>query len=220
MVSHVDKLQDAFQNTQEKAKATYSIVQNMIATLDKQLPSSENQILPPPQPNISNLTSYASRTRAQIPELHNRIMIRNKERQKQIMFTKAHGMPSQGLDNQEPHIIVAKANLALTAMMSNHDDIPDAIQFMSAKILAKGNILFNMNSPESVEWIRKEGNRMEFMQGFSTMSEIKDREYTCIVENVPIGFHPSHESTLEIETTNDLISKSIILARWIKPVER
>ncbi|KIM86087.1 hypothetical protein PILCRDRAFT_5154 [Piloderma croceum F 1598] len=134
------------------------------------------------------------------------------------MFTKAHGMPSQGLDNQEPHII-AKANLALTAMKSNHDDIPDAIQFMSMKILAKGDILFDMNSLESVEWIRKEGNRMEFIQGFGAMSEIKDREYTCIVENVPIGFHPSHKSTLKIESTNDLATKSIILAQWIKPVE-
>jgi len=77
-----------------------------------------------------------------------------------------------------------------------------------------------LNSPEFVEWIRKEGNRMEFMQGFGAMSEIKDREYACVVENVPIGFHPSHESTLKIETTNNLVTKLIILARWIKPVER
>jgi hypothetical protein len=220
MVSRVDKLQDAFRDTQEKAEASYNTVQNMIATLDKRLPPPDNQTLPPPQPIGPRPTSYASRTRAQIPELHNRIMTRNEERQKQIMFTKSHGMPSQGLDNQEPHFIVIKANLALTAMKSNHDDIPEAIQFMSAKILAKGDILFDMNSSESVEWIRKEGNRMEFMQGFGAMSEIKDREYACIVENVPIGFHPTQESTLEIETTNDLATKSIILARWIKPIER
>jgi len=135
------------------------------------------------------------------------------------MFTKAHDMPLQGLNNQEPHIIIAKANLALTAMKSNHDNIPDAIQFMSVKILAKGDILFDMNSPESVEWIRKEGNHIEFMQGFGAMSKIKDREYTCVVENIPIGFHPSHKSTLEVETTNNLVTKSIILAHWIKPVE-
>ena len=127
------------------------------------------------------------------------------------MFTKAHGMSSQGLDNQDPHIMVTKANLALTAMKSTHDDIPEGIQFMGAKTLAKGDILFNMNSPESAEWIRKEGVRMEFMQGFGAMSEIKDREHACVVENVPIGFHPSHESTLEVEATNHLTPKSIIL---------
>jgi hypothetical protein len=87
-------------------------------------------------------------------------------------------------------------------------------------MLAKGDILFDMNSPESADWIRKEGVRMEFMQGFGAMSEVKDREYACIVENVPIGFHPSPETTLEVEATNDLSSKSILLARWIKPIER
>ena len=74
IVSRVDKLQDAFRNTQEKAEASYNATQDMIATLNKNLPSPDNQILPPPQPNASNPNSYASRTRAQIPELHNRIM--------------------------------------------------------------------------------------------------------------------------------------------------
>jgi hypothetical protein len=128
-------------------------------------------------------------------------------------------MTSQGLDGQEPHVIVTKANLALTAMKINHDDTPTDIQFMSAKTLANGDILFDMNSPESATWIRKEGIRIEFMQGFGAMSVIKDREYSCVVENVPVGFHPSAESSLEVETTNGLAPHSILLARWIKPVE-
>src|SRR5882762_1737208 len=147
-------------------------------------------------------------------------MARTNERQKQVLFTKAQGMTSQGLDNQDPQVIVAKANLALTAMKATHDDIPKNIQFMSAKTLAKGDILFDMDSPESAEWIRKEGVRMEFMQGFGAMSEIKDREHSCVVENVPISLHPSAKSSLEIESTNGLSPKSIILARWIKPIER
>ncbi|KIM73987.1 hypothetical protein PILCRDRAFT_14801 [Piloderma croceum F 1598] len=52
--------------------------------------------------------------------------------------------------------IVAKANLALAAM-KNNDNFPEGIQFMSAKTLAKGDIVFNMDSPESVEWLRKDG---------------------------------------------------------------
>jgi hypothetical protein len=103
-----------------------------------------------------------------------------------------------------------KANLALTAMKTTHDNIPDAI--MSAKTLAKGNILFDMDSPESAEWIRKDGICLGFMQGFGTMSEIKDCEHTCVVENVPIGFHPSAKATLKIETTNSLVPKTIMLA--------
>jgi len=59
------------------------------------------------------------------------------ERQKQVLFTKAQGMTSQGLNNQDPQVIVAKANLALTAMKSTHDDISESIQFMSVKHLQK-----------------------------------------------------------------------------------
>src|SRR6202050_4164691 len=43
IVSRVDKLQDAFRNTQEKAEANYNAVQNMIATLDQHFPSPDNQ---------------------------------------------------------------------------------------------------------------------------------------------------------------------------------
>ena len=128
-------------------------------------------------------------------------------------------MTSQGLDDQDPQILITKANLTLTAMKAMHDDIPNGIQFMSAKTLAKGDILFNMDSHESVEWIRKDGIRLGFMQGVGAMSEIKDCEHSCIVENVPVGFRPSAESTLEIETTNGLSPKAIMLTQWIKPVE-
>ena len=47
IVSRVDKLQDAFRNTQEKAEANYNAVQNMIATLDQHFPSPDNQNPPP-----------------------------------------------------------------------------------------------------------------------------------------------------------------------------
>jgi hypothetical protein len=135
------------------------------------------------------------------------------------MKDKNRFMTSQGLDNQDPQVIVAKANLTLTAMKSTLDDIPESIQFMSAKTLAKGNIPFNMDSSESAEWIRKGGVCMEFMQGFSAMSKIKDCEHSCVVKNVPISLHLSTESPLEIESTNGLTPKSIILGHWIKPIE-
>ncbi|KIM73988.1 hypothetical protein PILCRDRAFT_54979, partial [Piloderma croceum F 1598] len=51
-------------------------------------------------------------------------------------------------------------------------------------------------------------------------SEIKDREFSCVVENVPVGFLPSIESSSEVENTNNLTPKSILLARWIKLIEQ
>jgi len=220
MVSRVDSLHDAFRDTQEKVEANTLTVQHMIANLERQLkPPPPGIDTPPTLPNIPASDSYAARARATIPAIHNKVMARTEERQRQVLFTKAQGMASQGLDNQDPQVIVTKANLALNAMKVTHEDIPKGIQFMSAKTLAKGDILFDMDSSVSVDWIRKEGIRMEFMQGFGAMSEIKDRELSCVVENVPIGFHPSAESTLEIESVNGLTPKSITLARWIKPIE-
>jgi len=219
MVSRIDDLHNAFRDTQEKADASNLAVQHTLANLEKRLDSPlEINTAPPPPPSTPN--SYASRVRTQIPAVHSKVMARNEEKQRQVLFTKAQGMASQGLDNQDPQIIIAKANLALTTMKTTHDDIPEGIQFMSAKTLAKGDILFDMDSPESVEWIRKEGTRVEFMKGFGAMSEIKDREHSCVVENVPTIFYPSPESSAEVETTNRLTPNSILLARWIKPIER
>jgi len=90
------------------------------------------------------------------------------------MFTKSHGMASQGLNNHNPEIVVAKANIALNIMRNLHDDLPEGIQFMSAKTLTKGDIIFDMDSPESAEWLRKEETCTELMQGFGAMLEIKD----------------------------------------------
>ena len=218
MVTRVSDLHEAFRDTQEKAEANTLAVQNLIANIERRpCPPGTDTNAPTLQSVDPN--SYAARTSAYVPAVHSKVMARKDERQRQVLFTKTQGMTSQGLDDQDPQILITKANLALTAMKATHDDIPDAIQFMSAKTLAKGDILFDMDSPESAEWIRKDGIRLEFMQGFGAMSEIKDREHSCVVENVPIGFHPSAETTLEVETTNGLTPKSIMLARWIKPIE-
>jgi hypothetical protein len=171
-----------------------------------------------PAPESQNPNTYARR--AQLPAIHSKVMARNDERLRQVMFTKAQGMASQGLDSHDPQTIVAKANLALKAMTSSHNDIPKGIQFLSAKTLRRGDIVFDMDSPQSAEWLRKEGVRIEFMQGFGAMSEIKDREHACVIENVPVNFYPSIELVREVENTNNLTPNSILLTRWIKPIER
>src|SRR5258708_707284 len=90
---------------------------------------------------------------------------------------------------------------------------------MSAKTFPGGDILFDMNSAKAAAWIKRGDIHIEFMQGFSAMSAIKGREHSCIVKNVPVSFHPSLESTLEVESTNDLPPSSILLVQWIKPIE-
>jgi hypothetical protein len=147
-------------------------------------------------------------------------MTRNNERAKQILLTKTPGMASQGLDSLTPETIVAKANIALDLIKSTHNDAPKDIKFMGAKQFLKGDILLDLNSAEAATWLRTPKIKTEFMQGFGAMSDIKDREYSCVVENVPISFEPSTNSLSSVERQNDLSAKSILLGRWIKPKEK
>jgi hypothetical protein len=187
-----------------------SHIENMATTAHASPP------LHPLESETPNLNSYASRVR--VPAIHGKVMARNNEKSRQVLFTKARGMATQGLDPHDSQTIVVKANLALVAM-KNDNDFPKGIQFMSAKILAKGDIVFDMDSPKSADWLRKDGVCLGFMQGFRAMSEIKDREFSCVVENVPVGFQPSTESSTAVEVTNNLSLKAILLSRWIKPIE-
>jgi len=225
IIGRVDDIHTAMIESQEQSRAaataaedthkTLQTLQNHIETLATS--ALANPPLLPPHADNPSPNSYANRARP--PAIHDRVMARNTEKSRQVLFTKAKGMASQGLDTHDAQTIIAKANLAL-APMKNNDGCPLGIQFMSAKTLAKGDIVFDLDSPESAEWLRQDDVRLGFMQGFGAMSEIKDREFSCVVENVPVGFHPSIESSSEVETINNLSPKSILLTRWIKPIER
>jgi hypothetical protein len=129
-------------------------------------------------------------------------------------------MANQGLDNLTPETLVIKANIALDLIKATHNSAPKDAKFMGAKQLAKGDILFDLNSGEAAAWLRTSNVKTEFMQGFGAMSDIKDREYSCVVENVPVSFEPSVNSFLDVERQNDLSAKSILLGRWIKPKDK
>ena len=221
IASRIKNIHSAVIEAQTQAKLAASITEDTHTTIQKHIkdnpapPSTRTHLDTSTHSHNTNLYTY----RTHVPAIHDQVMARNYEKLKQVLFTKAQGMTSQGLDTHDPQTIVAKANLALTAM-KNRDDVLKGVQFMSAKPLAKGDILFDMDSPESVEWLTRSGIRTEFIQGFGAMSEIKDREHSCVVKNVPINFRPSMESSLEVEITNTIPANSILLARWIKPIER
>ena len=79
-------------------------VQDMLATLEKRTSTTGPQSSAPElaDPNPNSYASCTMRTRAQIPVIHDHVMARAGERKKQVLFTKAQGMATQGLDNQDP----------------------------------------------------------------------------------------------------------------------
>ncbi|KAG1826722.1 uncharacterized protein BJ212DRAFT_1258211 [Suillus subaureus] len=92
---------------------------------------------------------------------------------------------------------------------------------LSARKLAHGGILYELSNPESAAWLSIPGNRSNFLEQFRAEVIIKDHTYHLIIENVPVSFNPtSPVATSEIERKGGLQPKSVIKARYIKPIAR
>ncbi|KAF9521640.1 hypothetical protein CPB83DRAFT_778369 [Crepidotus variabilis] len=69
-------------------------------------------------------------------------------------------------------------------------------------------------------WLRGEG-RKKFESSLETEVEIKDRMASTVLEYVPTTFAPQDETSLRAaEFVNNLPSRSIAHAKWIKPIEK
>lgn len=169
-------------------------------------------------PAATDPTSYAAKLH--LPPIHAQVMRRAEEKSRQVMFTTAKGVESQGLSDQTPDVIMEKARVALKAMGALGPATPEDVEFMGVKVLTKGDIVFDLNSSHAADWLRKDTNKTNFIRGFGAMSAIKDRELSVVVENVPISFYVSADSFLKIEKVNKLEPGTIVLGRWIKPPER
>ncbi|KAG1858835.1 hypothetical protein F4604DRAFT_1503723, partial [Suillus subluteus] len=91
----------------------------------------------------------------------------------------------------------------------------------SARKLIHSGILYELNNSASATWLNTPGNRSTFLEQFGAEVIIKDRTYNLIIENVPISFNPtSPVATSDIERKGGLQPKSVIKARYIKPIER
>ncbi|KAG1847161.1 hypothetical protein DFJ58DRAFT_639389, partial [Suillus subalutaceus] len=91
----------------------------------------------------------------------------------------------------------------------------------SARKLPHGGILYELNSKNSAEWFNTPSNRSNFLERFGTNVAIKDRSFHVLMENIPITFvSDSTAAIADIEKKAGLTLKSIIKARYIKPIAR
>jgi len=115
--------------------------------------------------------------------------------------------------------IVEKANETIAGLQ--YTSKPKDIKVVSALKIRGKAVLLTLNSKEVVTWIREPLNEMEFSNGFSAESQIRERSYNLIAPRVPITFDPSDKKHLyKLEETNCLDKHIIRRAKWIKPVVR
>jgi hypothetical protein len=114
---------------------------------------------------------------------------------------------------------VGKANEVIDKMTDANK--PGKAKVVSANVTKKGAILLTLDSKETAIWIRELENEAVFADSFAKGAHIMDREYSLVAPSIPLTFEPDNAAHLrEIEEVNNLPSRAIRKARWIKPTSR
>ncbi|KAG1796595.1 uncharacterized protein BJ212DRAFT_1290274, partial [Suillus subaureus] len=98
---------------------------------------------------------------------------------------------------------------------------PEGLSFLSARRLPHGGVLYELNSTELAMWFNTPMNRSKFLEHFGIEVVIKDRSFNILIENIPVAFVPENHTALsDVEKKSGLKPKSILKARYIKPIAR
>ncbi|EJD36969.1 hypothetical protein AURDEDRAFT_25106, partial [Auricularia subglabra TFB-10046 SS5] len=90
-----------------------------------------------------------------------------------------------------------------------------------ATLLRNGGVVYELDSKESAEWVRKPMIRSLFLQRFDPSAILRDRAHPVLLKNVPVEFDVSSTEFLRgIETANELPEHSLLGARWMKHKDR
>lgn len=163
--------------------------------------------------------SYASATKSGMPASLTRLLSCSEAQSRQILISKRFITSINTLRDLMEAQLVTKAGMAIKLLKNTGTDLPSSIAILSARKLTHGGILYELNNQESVVWLSTPGNRSSFLEHFGAEVIIKDQSYQLIMINVPISFNPTSPMVIsEIETKGSLQPKSVIKARYIKPV--
>jgi len=97
-------------------------------------------------------------------------------------------VPTNSPINLDEGKLVEKANEAVTKMSSKSGRPTTDIRVVGAKKLQNSGIIYELNNPESAQWLCKE--KAEFMKHYGKSSIIKDKSVLIIVEYIPIAHNP------------------------------
>jgi len=97
----------------------------------------------------------------------------------------------------------------------------DTIVVEEVSRMRTGELLFQFNTKEAVDWIKEPGMREGFAWAFDPTAYIKDRGYSILAAFVPLTLQTDNPAHLqELSTKNRLAGEQIVSARWVKPPSR
>ncbi len=146
---------------------------------------------------------------------HHEVVTRSRRKARQVLLDGKEGGEEE-LAGLAEKVLVEKANIALELMDGN--DAKEERAFKSVTKLRNGGILYEMDSEESANWIRKPTNRSEFLKKFGTETEIRDRNHHVLIDFVPCATDVSMIGMEGIERENGWSGGVIADAKWMRPV--
>ena len=173
-----------------------------------------------------NFASYAAAattpqqlTQMQDPR-HIKALSQTEQRAREILINGLSITDTEGNSLSE-EVLIEKCVQALELMRKENHEVPDSINFICAKKVRNGGVVFELNTAEGARWITATRERVEaFKSALGTDVELKGETYTCMAKFVPVSFVPDEVSLRRVERTNNLPENSIASVRWAKDPSR
>ncbi|QRV96883.1 hypothetical protein RhiJN_24901 [Ceratobasidium sp. AG-Ba] len=115
--------------------------------------------------------------------------------------------------------LVMKAQLALDQLsQSMKASMPEGTRFRSANVLQNGGIVYEMNSKEAADWVKRPDICAAFADQFGSPVRYRERSFPVVAECVPVSFDTaSKHAVSKLEHDNNLPANSIASCRYIVP---
>ncbi|KIK82764.1 hypothetical protein PAXRUDRAFT_14667 [Paxillus rubicundulus Ve08.2h10] len=159
--------------------------------------------------------SYVGAVKSNSPTQHRDILAKSKAITRQVLINSG---PNQNLHTLTEKELVAKANIALGLLKDNSEDLPEDMTFFSTRKLRNSTTIFEVDRPESAEWLKETDNRQSFLAQFDANAYFIDKSFKTIVEFIPVTLAAANpRAAREIEEKANLTRDSIKEICWIKP---
>jgi len=150
----------------------------------------------------------------------NDYLIREEIQNRRVILDSLKGVKST-TEGLLPRELVEKANMALKLMEEGGawDEFTKLMgaEFVSARTLKNGGILFEMDDTDGVSWLREPENRKNFEEKFGGAVKLKARQFQVVIRFVPVCLKESLESAVgPIERANHLNKGIIENIRWLR----
>jgi len=87
---------------------------------------------------------------------------------------------------------------------------PKEVKLKPVMLLRNGGLLLELNSPETVQWLRNTNITDKFLGGIGSGASIKNKTYQVIISFTPIQFNPEEDKQVRAyEEHNNIQQNSI-----------